>query len=152
MGTNLLTPADVATGPLADLAPARGFPLSQVIPATVVFAVIVAAVAVVAVRYRQGRAPRLRRLVRRLEDRTGFPAWGSIGTALTAASLVVAAFGFYWDVSWHIDKGRDAGPFATPAHYPIVLGLLGVALAGVISTVIGVERPTGTSVRLTRHW
>ena len=72
--------------------------------------------------------------------------------AVTSASLIVAAFGFYWDVAVHIDRGRDDGPFGTPAHYPIVFGLLGIALAGVIATVIGSERRSPTAVRLTKNW
>ncbi|MFL5797700.1 MAG: hypothetical protein ACJ77A_07165 [Actinomycetota bacterium] len=137
---------------IADAAPARGYPPEQVIPATAVFIVIVGVVAFLAVRYRQGRAPRLRAAVERVERRSGMPAWASIGPILTLGSLVVAAFGFYWDVSVHIGKGRDSGPFGTPAHFPIVFGLLGMALAGVIAVVIGADGRSRTSVRLTRNW
>jgi hypothetical protein len=142
----------VISGTLAHFAPARGFPPNQIIPALVVLVVLTAVVWVEAVRFRRGGAPRLRRLVRRTEERTGLPGWATVGIGLTSVSLIVAAFGFYWDVAWHIDKGRDQGPFATPAHFFIVFGLLGIALAGLASMVVGVERPTPTSVRLTRRW
>jgi hypothetical protein len=137
---------------VAHFAPARGFPPSQVIPATIVFAVLVAVVAWASVRYRKGKAPRLQAAVDRLEQRTGLPAWVPVGVVMTAASLLIAAFGFYWDVAVHIDLGRDDGPFGTPAHYPIIVGLVGIALAGVIATVIGSDRSSPTSVRLTRNW
>ena len=39
----------------------------------------------------------------------------------------------YWDISLHIDNGRDAGPLANPAHYLILIGLYGSLLAGVLS-------------------
>ena len=32
----------------------------------------------------------------------------------------------YWDISLHIDDGRDAGPLANPAHYLILAGLFGI--------------------------
>ena len=47
-----------------------------------------------------------------------------------AASLIVALFGMYWDISLHIDDGRDEGPLANPAHYFILIGLFGVFAAG----------------------
>ena len=31
----------------------------------------------------------------------------------------------YWDISLHIDNGRDPGPLANPAHYLILVGLYG---------------------------
>ena len=48
----------------------------------------------------------------------------------------------YWDISLHIDKGRDPGPLANPAHYLILVGLYGVLVAGVMSIVL-----SGTSAR-----
>ena len=32
----------------------------------------------------------------------------------------------YWDISLHIDVGRDEGPLANPAHYFILAGLFGI--------------------------
>ncbi len=140
------------TALLAHFAPARGFPPGQVIPATIVFAAIAAGVAWLSVRYRRGRATRVQALVVRIEQRTGLPAWAPVGLVTTTASLVIAVFGFYWDVAVHIDLGRDDGPFGTPAHYWIIVGLVGIALAGVFATVIGADRSSPTSVRLTKSW
>ena len=43
----------------------------------------------------------------------------------------------YWDISLHIDNGRDPGPLANPAHYLILVGLYGVLVAGVLSIGAG---------------
>ena len=45
----------------------------------------------------------------------------------SAASLITALFGMYWDISLHIDNGRDPGPLAHPAHYFILAGLFGIS-------------------------
>src|SRR3954451_25314198 len=120
----------------AGFAPARGFPPNQVIPASIVAIAIAAAVAIGAVRYRQGRFAALGRVADAAGARSGLPGWAALPSLVTAVSLLIAVFGFYWDVAWHIDKGRDDGPFGTPAHYFIIAGLLGIALAGVLSVVL----------------
>jgi hypothetical protein len=61
-------------------------------------------------------------------------------------SLLIAVIGMYWDISLHIDNGRDAGPLANPAHYLIPAGLYGVLLSGVVSMALAKERPTPTAI------
>ncbi|HJT37937.1 MAG TPA: hypothetical protein VJ818_05885, partial [Actinomycetota bacterium] len=52
----------------------------------------------------------------------------------------VAVIGFIWDVSWHIDFGRDRQLF-TPPHVLILTGLLGIGAAGVFAIgLASVER------------
>src|SRR3954447_9641007 len=87
----------------AGFAPARGFPPNQVIPATIVAVLLTAGVVIGAVRYRQGRFAALERVGRAVEARSGLPSWAALPALVTSLSLVVAVFGFYWDVSWHID-------------------------------------------------
>src|SRR3954468_2435599 len=135
----------------AGLAPARGFPPNQVIPATIVAVLLTAGVVLGAVRYRQGRFAALDRVARRVEAHSGLPAWAALPGLVTSLSLVVAVFGFYWDVSWHIDKGRDQGPFSTPAHYPIIIGLLGIAIAGVLAVVLDKD-DHADGIRLRPGW
>src|SRR4051795_13218860 len=135
----------------AGFAPARGFPPNQVIPASIVAVLLTAAVVIGVVRYRQGRFAALDHLADRAEQSTGLPRWASLPIGMTTVSLLIAVFGFYWDVAWHIDKGRDNGPLSTPAHYPIIIGLLGIALAGVLSVVLDKDdHPHG--VRLRPGW
>jgi hypothetical protein len=130
------------------IAPARGFPPSQVIPATIVAVLLTAAVAYGAVRYRQGRFVALDRVADAASARSGLPGWAALPSLVTAVSLLVAVFGFYWDVAWHIDKGRDNGPFGTPAHYFIIVGLLGIAIAGVLAVVLDKDdHPDGVTIR-----
>jgi hypothetical protein len=123
----------------AGFSPARGFPPGQVIPASLVAVLLTVGVAIGAVRARQGRFVALQRLADRSERATGLPSWAALPIGMTTLSLLIAVFGFYWDVAWHIDKGRDDGPFSTPAHYPIIIGLLGIAIAGVTSLALDTD-------------
>src|SRR3954463_8237744 len=128
----------------AGFAPARGFPPNQVTPASIVAVLLTAAVVIGVMRYRQGRFAALDRLADRAEQATGLPRWASLPIGMTTISLLIAVFGFYWDVAWHIDKGRDEGPLSTPAHYPIIIGLLGIAIAGVASLALDTDdHPNG---------
>jgi len=130
----------------------RGAPTNQVVIATAVAAVLVAMVALLARRYRRGGLGPVRALGARAERASGLPGWVALPVAATGVSLLVAMFGFYWDVSLHIDRGRDNGPFGTPAHWFIIVGLAGMALAGVMAVVMGAEDRTDTSVRLREGW
>ena len=47
----------------------------------------------------------------------------------------------YWDISLHIDVGRDEGPLANPAHYFILAGLFGIFAAGFIAMVLPKRQP-----------
>ena len=133
-------------------APARGAPLSDLVTLTLVFAVAGLLLLAVAVGHRTGRIRWLGALGDRAERVSGLPPWAALPQAVGAASLVTAAFGFYWDVSWHIDRGRDPGALANPAHWFIIVGLAGIALAGILSVVLGDERSTGSSLRFGRDW
>ena len=112
-------------------APARGAPLSDLITLTIVFAVAGLLLLAVSVAHRRGRFTWLQRLGDFAESTSGLPPWAALPQSIGAVSLVTAAFGFYWDVSWHIDRGRDPGPLANPAHYFIIFGLAGLALCAV---------------------
>jgi high-affinity Fe2+/Pb2+ permease len=75
-----------------------------------------------------------------LADRTGRrfkrPSWEALPLVVLIATTNIALFGFIWDVSLHIGKGRDPGPLANPAHYFILVGLALVFLAGALIVVI----------------
>ncbi|MGH2752390.1 MAG: hypothetical protein ACRDK3_16200 [Actinomycetota bacterium] len=136
---------------LAHADPAAGAPLGELVPAAIVGAVIVAALVAFGVAHRSGKTSLLTRTGAFAERVSGLPPWAGVGASVTALSLLVAVFGFYWDVATHIDNGRDPGPFANPSHFLIIGGLAGIALAGVLACLLG-SRPTSTSVCLRAGW
>jgi hypothetical protein len=113
-------------------APAKGAPVSDLLWASLVATVLSGAVLWVAIAHRDGRIQWLRRLAAVSERVSGVPGWAALPAAITGISLLVAAFGFYWDVAKHIDTGRDPSPFGTVAHYPIFGGLAGITLGPVL--------------------
>lgn len=66
---------------------------------------------------------------------TGLPAWCAGGALLHGWALLSAGLGFYWDVAWHIDLGRD-NQLLTPAHVLILMGLAGLGAAGALSIAL----------------
>ncbi len=80
------------------------------------------------------------------------PGWAALPVLVTLGSLGIGAFGFFWDVATHIDNGRDAGPFANAAHYPILAGLAGVALAGYLAAVLGADARDRAAIDWTPGW
>jgi hypothetical protein len=119
--------------------PAGGAPVQDLVPAALVGGLLMAAVLAVGLGHRAGRVTALTRLAALAERVVPVPGWAALPVLLTLASLGVAAFGFFWDVATHIDSGRDSGPFANVAHYPILAGLGGVALAGFLAAVLGAD-------------
>lgn len=125
-----------------------GAPIEDLIPATIVALVLVAALAVFARLHLTGRVAILGRGAALAERVTGLPGWAALPMAIAAGSLLAAVFGFYWDVASHIDNGRDPGPFANPSHYFIIVGLAGIAFAGYVALLLGRGDDDATGVRL----
>src|ERR1700694_3936736 len=130
-----------ATAAATSAPPAGGAPLSQVIGATVAGLLLTVALLVIGLRYREDRMPLLDTIARPFTWLLRVPAWAALPVALATGSLVLAGAGFYWDVAVHIDRGRDPGPFGTPAHYPILIGLFGIFAAGWLA--LGMARGGG---------
>ncbi|MGV9800000.1 hypothetical protein ACWDTP_18330 [Mycobacterium sp. NPDC003449] len=80
------------------------------------------------------------------------PPWVALQVFLFTATIICALFGFIWDVSLHIGKGRDAGPLANPAHYFILIGLFLLFIAGSMAIVLPYEKPGPAAIRITRTW
>ena len=80
------------------------------------------------------------------------PPWVALPIALFIATIICALFGFIWDVSLHIGKGRDPGPLANPAHYFILVGLFLLFVAGCAAIVLPYEKPGPFAIRITRNW
>jgi hypothetical protein len=132
--------------------PARGAPVEDVGPASLIALVAVLALTGYGWLERTGRARWLGRAAGLAESVTGLPGWSTLPAAICGAALASAAFGFYWDVSLHIDQGRDPGPFANPAHWFILAGLAGLALAGVVSVIIGSDERNRSGLLVGRDW
>lgn len=135
---------------LADALPARGAPIADLLAATVVGAIGFSVAMIVAVLYYRGGARPVRWSVTKGVDVSGLPAWAALPSAVIGLSLLTAVLGFYWDVATHIDNGRDAGPFANAAHYPILFGLIGIALGGALSILVAIsdDEEPGFTARL----
>lgn len=143
---------DTLFAAVASAAPAGGAELSQIAIATAAAIVITAALLYFGFGHRSGRVTVLDRLATEAERRTGFPGWVALPSALATTSLITALFGMYWDISLHIDNGRDPGPLANPAHYFILAGLFGIFSAGFLAIVLPRERPSAVSIRIGRDW
>src|SRR6187551_1801697 len=132
--------------------PAGGAATGEVVLATTFAMLATSVLLVLGILHRSGRTQLLRRLGEKAARQTGLPPWAALPSQLAAVSLLIALVGMYWDISIHIDNGRDAGPLANPAHYFILAGLFGIFSAGFLAMVLPKERPSTVAVRLGRDW
>src|SRR4051795_83231 len=137
---------------LAASKPAGGAAIGQIVIATAGAMIVTAVLLIVGFGHRSGRVPVLERVGAFSERVSGLPSWAALPSGLAAGSLITAVFGMYWDISLHIDNGRDPGPLANPAHYFILAGLFGIFSAGFIAMALPKERPSAVSLRIARDW
>ena len=138
----------------ASTPPAGGAAIDQVIIASAGAMIVTGGLLVLGRGHRTGRLPILTRLGEVAERQSGLPGWAALPAGIITVSLIVALFGMLWDISIHIDQGRDEGPLANPAHYFILGGLFGVFAAGYIAIVMpmGSDRPGSTAIRIADGW
>jgi hypothetical protein len=117
-------------------APAGGAAIGQVIEMVVALTIGFTLLIWLGERQRRGERTPLGTLAAFSSRVSGLPIWAALPLAVTGIALVGALFGFMWDVSLHIDHGRDVGPFANPSHYFILAGLYGIIAGGYLSTVL----------------
>src|SRR5919107_4268166 len=133
--------------------PAGGAAIGEAIGATAAAGVATALIAILIAGHRSGRIDWLARGARASERLTGLPGWAALPLMLLNVSLLTAVLGMYWDISLHIDNGRDPGPLANPAPYLILIGLYGVLVAGVLSMALaGTEKPSRTAIHIGGGW
>lgn len=135
--------------------PAGGAALGQVAAMSAAVACFTALLLWLGLGHRAGRVGALRRASAAAARATGLPGWAALPLGLAGASLLLAVFGLYWDVSLHIDQGRDPGPLANPAHYFILVGLYGIFAAGWLAIVLPTPTDTGrlpSAVRIGHGW
>ncbi|MGH3889843.1 MAG: hypothetical protein ACRDSZ_25310 [Pseudonocardiaceae bacterium] len=152
----LVTAATSGLAAAQEVRPAGGAELDQIIIASAAATVLTAGLLLLGWGHRTGRIPILRRLATETERwpfSAGQPGWVELPSTLALFSLITALLGMYWDISLHIADGRDTGPLANPAHYPIMFGLFGIFASGVLAIVLPVgQRPGPAAVRITRDW
>jgi hypothetical protein len=132
--------------------PAGGAAIDQVIIASVAAMIVTGGLFALGYGHRTGRTHLLDRLGALAERQSGIPGWAALPAAVITGALLLALFGMLWDISIHIDEGRDEGPLANPAHYAILGGLFGVFAAGFLAIVMPKERPGPTAVRISGDW
>src|SRR3954452_892504 len=132
--------------------PAGGAATQDIVLATGGALILTTLVVVTGVLYRSGKVAWLHRLAGFSERQWGVPAWVALPGEVASVSLIVALLGMYWDISLHIDQGRDPGPLANPAHYLILFGLFGVFVAGFFAIMMGDHRGGSSMVKRASTW
>src|SRR3954470_9407342 len=132
--------------------PAGGAATQDIVLATGGAVVLTTLVVVTGVLYRSSQVKWLHKLAGFSERQWGVPAWVALPGEIASVSLIVALLGMYWDISLHIDQGRDPGPLANPAHYLILVGLYGVFAAGCLALALPEEKPGPAALKITRDW
>ncbi|WP_040687348.1 hypothetical protein [Nocardia vinacea] len=144
---------ELVTAVLARGAEGGGAALDQVAVLTGTAIAIAAVLAVVGYLHRTRRITWLQTAADRLGGLSNRPGWVALPLALFIATILTALFGFIWDVSLHIGKGRDEGPLANPAHYFIMIGLFFLFMAGMLAIILPLdEKPGPAAIRITRDW
>ncbi|GAC1436539.1 MAG: hypothetical protein NVSMB51_08140 [Solirubrobacteraceae bacterium] len=144
----LALPANAA----AKAPPAGGAAIGEVITATAMGIAGTLVLLVLVAGHRTGRLPVFSRLAALAERVTGVVGWAALPATVLAGALGIAVFGMYWDISIHIDKGRDPGPLANPAHYFILVGLFGALFAGVMAIALPLREAGRSQVTLPNRW
>jgi len=137
---------------LAQGDPAGGAAVSEIIIATGGAILATSLLFALGFGHRAGRTKLLARASERAGRIGDLPPWVALPSALATSSLIVALLGMYWDISLHIDDGRDPGPLANPAHYLILFGLFGIFSAGFLAMTIPSGKPCPTALRLFDGW
>jgi hypothetical protein len=132
--------------------PAGGAAIGEVVGATAGAMVMTAVLLGLGIGHRAGKTQILANLAKFSERISGIPGWAALPVGLATGSLLTAVFGMYWDISLHIDDGRDPGPLANPAHYFILFGLFGIFAAGFLAIVLPKERTGPTAIRIQEDW
>ncbi len=148
----MLSPLVPSLLPLAHGDPAGGAALEQVAIATGIGLAAFAAIGGLCYGYRTGHARSLGRAAERAARAVGLPPWAALPSLVSMVSLLVALLGMYWDISFHIDAGRDPGPLANPAHYLILTGLFGIFSAGCFAMCLPAGRPGPAAIRIRGDW
>jgi hypothetical protein len=131
---------------------AGGAALDQVLGLSVAAAVVTVVLLWIGYQHRARKISWLNNFAERVGAKFNRPPWVALQVFLFTATIICALFGFIWDVSLHIGKGRDSGPLANPAHYFILFGLFLLFIAGALAVALPYDKPGSAAVRITRNW
>lgn len=140
---------------------AGGAPTDQLLIVTGFTAFAYAVLGWVILRERQGRRTLVGRVADLAASYDGGPRWFALPALISITGALSGAVGVYWDVSYHITKGRDEGPLANPSHYLIFLGLLAIFFGGALAMALAGSGRAGDAggaglprrtLRITRTW
>ena len=129
-----------------------GAALDQVIGMSAVATVVTIALVWIGYLHRNRKITWLNTFAEKLGAKFHRPPWVALQVFLFTSTIICALFGFIWDVSLHIGKGRDAGPLANPAHYFILVGLFLLFISGAMAIVLPYDKPGPAALRITRNW
>ncbi|MFL0283778.1 hypothetical protein ACJH6H_00770 [Mycobacterium sp. SMC-21] len=129
-----------------------GAALDQVLGMSVATGIITAGLLWIGYLHRQRRITWLQNLADKAGRKMNRPSWVALPSLLFISTIICAMFGFIWDVSLHIGKGRDAGPLANPAHYFILVGLFLLFIAGSLSIILPYDKPGPAAIKITKTW
>jgi hypothetical protein len=134
--------------------PSGGAAIGEIVIATVGAGVITAVMVAIVLGHRTGRLPQIGRIADFAERNSGIPGWASLPLFFVAGALLLAVLGMYWDISIHLDEGRDEGPLANTAHYFILIGLFAIFFAGLLSVALpkGEKPPSRAALKITDDW
>ncbi|MES1193824.1 MAG: hypothetical protein ABUM26_05820, partial [Solirubrobacterales bacterium] len=129
--------------------PSAGAPLQQILVASIFAGLTTAILLTLIMRHRSGRSTVLTRAGDLSGRALGMEPWAALPFLIGTVALGAGAFGVFWDISLHIDVGRDEGPLANPAHYFILFALYGLFAAGLVSCALheGAERPSPVALK-----
>src|SRR6478735_9787662 len=129
-----------------------GADLDQIIGVSIATGIITAGLLWIGILHRTRRITWLDTLANKVGVKMKRPPWVALPTLLFTSTIICAMFGFIWDVSLHIGKGRDSGPLANPAHYFILVGLFLLFIAGSLSIILPYDKPGPAALKITKTW
>ncbi len=139
---------------IAAAKPAGGAATGEIVGATSAALLLTGIVLALGIAHRSGRTQLLKKAAEQSSRISGLPTWAALPVGFATVSLLIAVFGMYWDISLHIDQGRDPGPLANPAHYFILAGLFGIFIAGFLAIVLPEpgQKPSRSAVKIAGDW
>ncbi|MDV7352989.1 hypothetical protein R4282_08215 [Rhodococcus oxybenzonivorans] len=130
-----------------------GAAFDQMIAITVATAVITIGLLWIAYLHRARKITWLQSIADAAGRTLDRPAWVALPLFTFVGTILTAFFGFIWDVSLHIGRGRDDGPLANPAHYFILVGLFLLFITGMLAMILPRdEKPGPAALKITRTW